>query len=336
MLPGGGRPIVHKRHQPPKPTPYLLGRDIKLPCGQCIGCRIERSKQWAIRLMHEASNHERNSFITLTYSDETLLSRSSAAAEDGSASLAAVKSAPSPSYRDHTYTHAKPRAHADSLVMRDVQLFMKRLRRELTTRNPSARVRFYLVGEYGDRFGRPHYHIALFGEDFSDDRYPWRTDGLYKVHRSSRLEKLWPWGNSEIGELTLESAAYIARYVMKKVNGKKKDEHYQRETPNGTIYWITPEFALMSRRPGIGRDWLTNYLKDVYPHDHVVINGQKMRPPRYYDKLLEMFQPKTLETIKVRRQQRAQELAEDNTPARLADKEAVAIAKMQTKKRKLE
>lgn len=197
-------------------------------------------------------------------------------------------------------------------------------------------MKFYAVGEYGDKYGRPHYHIALYGEDFSDDRVKWRTSGSYTCYRSSRLERLWPHGNSEIGELTIESAAYVAGYIMKKVNGKKADEHYRRESRDGTIYWITPEFAVMSRNPGIGKKFLEKHLTDIYPHDYVIINGQKKRPPRYYDKILEMFEPKTFEQLKIKRQQMARELAEDNTPRRLADKEAVAKAKMQTKKRNLE
>lgn len=334
-LPGGGKPIIHKRHKPRKPTPYTHGRDIKLPCNQCIGCRIDRSKQWAVRLFNEAELHEKKSFITLTYDDKTLLARRQER-EPTVPCTPPSKSATSNTVVYYHDTHAEPRTHEDSLRIKDVQLFMKRLRFELTTRNPSTRVRYYLVGEYGDKYGRPHYHIALYGEDFTDDRIKWRTSGAYTCYRSSRLEKLWPHGNSEIGELTMESAVYVAGYIMKKVNGKKADEHYRRESRDGTIYWITPEFALMSRKPGIGRDWLTNYMRDVYPQDYVIVNGNKARPPRYYDKLLELYEPKTLAMLKVKRQQMAQDLAEDNTPARLADKEAVATAKMQTKLRQLE
>lgn len=334
-LPGGGKPIIHKRAKERKPTPNHLGIDIKLPCNQCIGCRIDRCKQWAVRLLNEAQLHEKKSFITLTYNDKTLLARRQER-EPTVPCTPPSKSATSKAVVYYHDTHAEPRAHEDSLRIRDVQLFMKRLRFELTTRNPSTTVRYYLVGEYGDKYGRPHYHIALYGEDFADDRTERRTSGAYTCYRSSRLEKLWPHGNSEIGELTLESTLYVAGYIMKKITGKKADQHYQRESRDGTIYWITPEFALMSRRPGLGRPWLEKYMPDVYPHDYVVINGQKKRPPRYYDKLLEMFEPKTLEQLRIKRQALALTLAEDNTPRRLADKEAVATAKMQTKKHQLE
>ena len=336
LLPGGGKPVVH--HRTPglttTPTPSHLGRDIKLPCGRCHGCRLDRSKQWAIRLMNEAQQHEKSCFLTLTYSDETLARRRPA--WEPTVPYAPPSRSATPEDSEYPEGPRKLRRNGDSLRPRDVQLFMKRLRKDLTTRGSSAKVRFYLVGEYGDLYGRPHYHVALFGEDFSDDRVQWRTSGEYRCHRSSRLERLWTLGNSEIGELTIESAAYIARYVMKKINGKKADDHYRRTDENGQDYWLVPEFAHMSRRPGIGKAWFEEYQADVYPHDYVVIDGRKLKPPRYYDKLLEQFDPVQMEVVKMMREHRAKDLAEDNTPARLMDKEAVSIARMKLKKRNLE
>lgn len=234
------------------------------------------------------------------------------------------------------YARAQPHTNLDSLRIKDVQQFMKSLRGNISKRRGSARVKFYAVGEYGERTHRPHYHIALFGEDFSDDRRKWRTAGSYTAWRSSRLEALWPHGNAEIGELTIDSAAYIARYVLKKVNGKMKDEHYRRDLPDGQVIWITPEFALMSRRPGIGSQWIWRNASEVYPADYVVINGQKSKPPRYYDKLLAIMNPQMMDILKIQREQRALELAADNTAARLEAKETVLTAKLNTKRRELE
>jgi len=113
------------------------------------------------------------------------------------------------------------------------------------------------------------------------------------------------------------------------------DEHYRRDLPNGEVIWITPEFALMSRGGrrgrGIAAEWLAKYSADVYPHDHVIHDGRKLRPPRYFDKLLEQWDPVALAQIKLQREHRAKELAEDNTPARLADKETVCKAKLALK-----
>jgi len=112
------------------------------------------------------------------------------------------------------------------------------------------------------------------------------------------------------------------------------DEHYA-DLPNGEVIWITPEFALMSRGGrrgrGIAAEWLAKYSADVYPHDHVIHDGRKLRPPRYFDKLLEQWDPVALAQIKLQREHRAKELAEDNTPARLADKETVCKAKLALK-----
>lgn len=290
--------------------------------------------------MCEAQLHEKNSFLTLTYNDETLGRRRPTWEPTVPYTPPSEKATRASNYSQTSSEQAL--RQIDSLHPRDAQLFMKRLRFNLAKLNPSARVRFYLVGEYGERFGRPHYHIALFGEDFSDDRrYHYTSDSGHNVWRSSRLEELWPYGNSEVGELTIESAAYIAAYVLKKINGKKADEHYRRTDPNtGQEIWIEPEFAFMSRGGrrgrGIAAEWLSKYMSDVYPHDHVVHNGKQLKPPRYFDKLLEQYDPITMEVIRLARETRAKDLAEDNTPARLRDKEIVTAAKLKLKQRNLE
>lgn len=158
--------------------------DLQVPCGRCVGCRLERSRQWAIRVVHEASLHERNCFITLTYSDLHL-----------------------PDDRGLHYDH--------------FQLFMKRLRKKY-----GDGIRFYMCGEYGDKLGRPHFHACLFNHDFDDKKLWQTTPSGSRLFRSSDLESLWPYGFSSIGDVTFESAAYVARYIMKKVGGDAADEHY--------------------------------------------------------------------------------------------------------------
>lgn len=336
---------VWKRSEVRKPTPPDIGRDLKLPCSNCIGCRLDRSKQNAVRLMCEAQLHKKCSFITLTLNDETLRARR----QEWEPAVPYIPPFEEPQGRDvnahSTLAYGYASTRLDSLSKRDLQLFMKRLRFELSTREPSTRVRFYGVGEYGGLTGRPHYHIALFGEDFSDDRIYWRTSGDHRCYRSSRLEKLWSidgnkLGNCEIGDLTIDSAAYIASYVMKKVNGKMAHEHYRRELPNGEIFWLTPEFALMSRGGrrgrGLAAEWFSKYNNDVYPLDKVVFDGKQLKPPRYFDKLLADYDPPKMEYIRMMREHAAKELAEDNTPARLADKEACLKAKMDLKRKTLE
>jgi len=175
---------------------------------------------------------------------------------------------------------------------------------------------------------------AIFGEDFTKDRYFWRkSPSGHPLYRSPTLEKAWKFGNSEIGELTFDSAAYIARYIMKKINGKLADEHYKRvNLTTGETYWITPEFALMSRggrkdKRGLGAGWFDKFRGDIYPHDFVVMNGHPHKPPRYYDKLMETIDREAVALLKLEREFTSRSAAADNTPRRLRAKEKVALAR---------
>ena len=230
-------------------TPYLL------PCGQCLGCRLDHAKMWAIRCMHEAQMHEDNCFITLTYADDFL-----------------------PSDR--------------SLHVEDLQKFFKRLRK----RFGDKQVRYYACGEYGDKHGPPHFHAILFGVDFPDKKFWFRTPHGDRVYTSEILQKLWPDGISCIGACTLESCGYVARYVVKKFKGRNADKHYQE-------LGITPEFVVMSRRPGIAREWFEKYKSDVFPNDFVVTrDGKKVKPPRYYENLLKELDEKLYYRVGINRE----------------------------------
>ena len=260
-----------------------IDKPVSVPCGQCVGCRLERSRQWAIRCSHEADLYENNCFITLTYSDQNL-------PDDG------------------------------SLHVEDFQKFMKRLRKFA-----GEGVRFYHCGEYGERFGRPHYHACIFNFDFND-KYFWRNSPSgFKLFRSDTLEKLWPFGHCEIGTVTFESAAYVARYIMKKVNGDMADEHYF--DPFTGVY-RKPEYTTMSRRPGIGKGWYDKFSSDVFPSDFVVVKGVKMRPPLFYDRQFEIEYPSDFEKIKLGRKLNAKKYVDNNTPDRLSVREQVQLAKL--------
>ncbi len=270
-------------------------KSLSLPCGQCVGCRLERSRQWAIRCMHEAQMHTENCFITLTYDDAHL-----------------------PSDR--------------SLHYRDFQLFIKRLRKRYFGR----RIRYYMAGEYGENFGRPHWHACIFGLDFDDKKLWKRTPANSLLYRSADLELLWPFGYSSIGDVTFESAAYVARYIMKKVTGKNAAQHYQEIDPEtGEITNRTPEFTKMSLKPGIGYEWYKQYTSDVYPHDYVVVRGKKVKPPKYYDKKYKIDNPYKFDELLYIREKSAKLRHEDNTLERLAVKEQVVKAKLQKLKRNL-
>lgn len=249
---------------------------VTLPCSQCVGCRLERSRQWAVRCMHEASLYEHNCFITLTYSDEFL-------PRDG------------------------------SLSVRHFQLFMKRLRKRF-----GDGIRFFHCGEYGEKFRRPHYHALLFNFDFHDKTF-WKEDNGHRIYRSVSLEELWPFGHSCIGSATFESAAYVARYIMKKVTGENAFLHYadvDYETGE-VINELKPEYTTMSRRPGIGKSWFDKFKSDVFPRDEVIVRGKKTRPPKFYDSQYELLYPDEMARIKGLRVSSAKAHAENCTPERL-------------------
>lgn len=264
----------------------VINTAIKVPCGRCIGCRLEYSRQWAVRCMHEAQTHEENCFITLTYDDDHLPSDL-------------------------------------SLCLKDFQNFMKRLRKLVSPQ----KVRFFHCGEYGADFGRPHYHACLFGFDF-EDKVLFKTRDDVRLYTSDVLQSLWTFGFSTIGDVTFDSAAYVARYVLKKVTGNKEDVlgHYQGRKP---------EYTTMSRRPGIGAAWLNRFSSDVYPSDELVSNGAIMKPPRFYDNQYESIHPDVIRSMKAKRCHRAQRpnVKINNTPERLEVRKKVKMAQFLNLKR---
>lgn len=260
---------------------------FKVPCGQCVGCRLERSRQWAARCMHEASLHAENCFVTLTY---------------------------------------RPECCPVSLAYEDFQLFLKRLRKAIEPR----RVRFYMCGEYGETGGRPHYHALLFG---------WRPSDLvlFKkgLYRSRLLEVLWPHGFVAVGNVTFESAAYTARYVMKKITGQAADTHYRHvDEDTGEVVQRVPEFCHMSLKPGIGAGWLGKYLSDVYPNGTMVVRGHETSPARYYDKIYRRIDRDGYEAMKARRNLKAWDRFHDNVCYRLVVRGKVEAARLKLLKRK--
>ena len=193
-----------------------------------------------------------------------------------------------------------------------------------------------MAGEYGENFGRPHFHACIFGYDFNDKKLWKRTPSGSIIYRSEHLETLWPFGYSSIGDVNFESAAYVARYIMKKITGKNAQDHYTEIDPNtGEITDRKPEFNKMSLKPGIGYQWLKRYKSDVYPHDYVVIRGKKVKPPKYYDKQYAKENPYEWDEVLYKREISAKLRYEDNTLERLAVKEKVTKAKLQKLKRNL-
>lgn len=282
---------------------------LDLPCGSCIGCRLERSRQWAMRCVHEARLYDNNCFITLTFDD------------------------------DHLYRRDNP----FSLDVADFQLFMKRLRKRY-----GEGIRFFHCGEYGEQYGRPHYHACIFNHDFQDKRL-WKSVNGNRLYISDELKELWPFGFSTIGDVTFQSAAYVARYIMKKLHGKHKTEfdnyiingmecNFIDEISGEVLLTRRQEYVTMSRRPGIGKEWFDKNWRDVYVNgeDSVIMNGVKVRPPKYYDSQYEIVSPSDHEFVKHKRKRNALRHAGNNTLSRLRVRERVQKARLRMLPRDME
>lgn len=204
-----------------------------MPCGQCLSCRLNHGREWALRICHEMLYHKKSCFLTLTYDDQHL-------------------------------------PENDSLCKDDIQLFFKRLRK-----NTGLHLRYFVSGEYGDKFGRPHYHYIIFGLS-SDDVVFMNKHYSKKAKGYQCLMKEWPNGHCFVGEVSPDSAAYVAKYQLKKVKGKNAKEYYES-------LGIIPEFALMSRNPGIGYDFVVEHQKFLFDKYGIRFKGKITKLPRYYE-----------------------------------------------------
>jgi len=267
---------------------------IEVPCGRCTGCRVSYSRQWAARCIHEAQTHDENSFITLTYDE------------------------------GHLPT-------GGSLIPKHFTDFMKRLRRSISPK----KVSFFHCGEYGDDYKRPHYHALLFGHWFEDSKpVQGKSKSGKQQYRSKILEKLWGKGYCTIGAVTYQSAAYCARYILK----KKSLEHYEQFDPDtGEIFQLQREYATMSVNPAIGKRWFEKYSSDAFPDDFIVVDGKKHQVPRYYDKLLKRKERETHDTIKSKRKSSMHQpkILANKRPDRLQVRETVLKARINLTKRDL-
>lgn len=218
-----------------------------------------------------------------------------------------------------------------SLNYKHFQKFMKRLRKAV------GPVRFYMCGEYGEQFGRPHFHACIFGCGFNDRVPHKKLPSGFMLYTSELLSSLWTDGFSSVADVTFESAAYVARYCMKKITGPRAEAHYARLSyETGEVYQVEPEFNRMSLKPGIGADFFEKYHSDITSRDRVVIGGRFVKPPKYYDKLLEAMDPELSESRDYSRFVSSLSCIDDTTPDRLRARDAVTRARYSTKVRSLE
>lgn len=264
------------------------GVPISIPCGQCVECRLAHAGSWAVRIVKEASCYPSNSFITLTYDNEHL--------------------------------------PADkSLSRRDIALFHKRLHNRLL-RDRGYGIRFYYSGEYGETYGRPHYHSIIFDFGFPDKVFYKKNARGEPIYRSEFLSELWPAGGNGIGDVTFETAAYTAGYVVDKITGEKADAFYTRLDDEGRPHRIETPFSFMSK--GIGKPWFLKYGCETYRDDNVVVAGRVRRPPRYFDKLFEGIDPDRLLRLKSVRKRRALLLSRNNSSRTSYAREKIVKARL--------
>lgn len=248
---------------------------IDIPCGKCIGCLLDKSRDWATRCMLEADYHEHNSFITLTYNDDHL-----------------------PESREmiNDLTGEISESPFRTLQKRDFQLFMKRLRKRLEP----LKIRYFACGEYGSKTFRPHYHAIIFGYDFPDKKLLKTNFRGDKYYVSDFLSSCWsdnddkPIGNVLVTDISFDTCAYVARYCLKKQDNDLSLFY--------DIYNLDKEFTLMSRKPGIGRLYYDDNKRKIYEDGRIILSDYKgarfLRTPKYYDKLYDIDYPSDFEKIK--------------------------------------
>lgn len=192
-----------------------------------------------------------------------------------------------------TLTYDDDHLPADKSISTDeMQRFWKRLRERTKVKN----LKYFAAGEYGEKRGRPHYHACVFGFDFSDKKYAYKSQSGEDLYSSELLSSVWGNGRCDIGAVTFESACYVARYTLSKRYGPDAEAYYAR-------LGIEPERAWMSK--GIGKEWFEKFQGDCYPKDYLTLRGVQQRPPIYYDRLLTKNDPVLMQEIKDRRERDA-------------------------------
>lgn len=225
----------------------------QIPCGKCIGCRMDYSRSWADRLTyHNFTIPEGTSwYLTLTYDDLHVCDLPEGK-RDGLYSL--------------DYDHASD--------------FIKKLRNKYRT----EQIDYYLAGEYGDSLMRPHFHMILFNVPFYKLHFWKLNDNGDPLYVSDEIADLWKYGFHTIAPFSWLGAAYTASYVEKKRDGRKLHEY--------TDVGIEPEKSRCSRRPGIAHDYYFQNAVDLWNNDGLDVDRSinssgKLGIPRYFRKLVQ-------------------------------------------------
>lgn len=258
-----------------------------IPCGQCIECRLNYAREWATRVMLEKNycfNYSKMGpniprpypdgttwFLTVTYSDEYLPQATKVNTETGE-------------------IH-----RGISLRKEDMQNFVKRLRYHYK----GCKIKYISAGEYGGQTLRPHYHYIFFGLPLEQEQF--KKVGMSPLNQPywmlQKLTNIWGMGHITIGRVTWESAAYVARYTLKKVKGKDKLWY--------NMQGMDEEFTTKSQ--GIGKGYFEMYKNKIYKTDSIPIvnknSGANVKPPKSFDRILREIDTDLYDQIKEQRKE---------------------------------
>lgn len=243
----------------------------QIPCQHCWACKLNYAAQWATRIMVECLSSEHNYFITFTYDDLNL---------------------PIPEETQYNgQTYVNDGTWSGSLYPEDISKFINSLRKYFERKGHTG-IKYFYAGEYGETTKRPHYHMILMNCPLNiNEFYDFHVNPTTKkLHwKSHEIEKYWDQGMIDIGEVEYASAAYVARYCMKKIT----------EDSDKTVYWANgmhPEFVRMSRRPGIGSDYFNENWETIYKNDELLVknfHGKtiSVKPPKAWDRKFKEAHP---------------------------------------------
>lgn len=247
---------------------------FQLPCGKCIECRLEYARSAAIRCVHEAKMFSDNSFITLTYSDSHV----------GDGRL-----------RYYDFQSFMKRLRDDRFRSYLKQLGISRSEWKGLSRDERSHhldllsIGFFATGEYGDITKRPHWHALLFNYRPDDLVYRYSNDRGDRIFTSATIDALWGFNDSDsrpsdIGDVSFESAGYVARYAAKKlVHGVDGSHDFS-------------PIHKRSSRYAIGKRFVETYWNDIFFGSGCMVDrsdGSSVRCaiPRYYEKWLLKHRP---------------------------------------------
>lgn len=282
--PRAGQYLVYSymEHREPYLDPYTgeYIEEITIGCGKCVGCFLDKSREWAVRISCEASEYpeESNWFATLTYANAGDALRRPTFNDDDAMVL------------DKTHP---------TLWFKSIREGYNRYFGDMPDFNADVGLRYYLAGEYGDHSYRPHYHVCMLNFPLPDVELIGRTATGNQLFRSPYLDRKWQRGHITLGRLTYKSAAYAARYCMKKANGLTSAQYES--------IGLEPEYTVMSRRPGIGYHYINENGARIYSTDSVVLpstrgkSANANKPPKYFDDKYALIDPSAVAKAKAKR-----------------------------------